>query len=426
MFLWAYLMVKELKELGTVNQVNDALKCLPTGLEEIHETIITRLDSTLRTGHRDLAIKILTWVVCAVRPLRLAELQEILRFEIRQGRAADHAFTDDDDLLYSEQDIELACGALVLCRNETLQLIHLSTKEILIRKPNHMPSPDSRVAFYVDAQRENPKFPILCASYISTHLEGIRSITQPELETVLRLPFHKGSFGPTKLIMSSPFMDYASLSWQTHLIDGEISLELDDIMRQLGALLTYDFTILWIELCVSLHSDITWTLERSCKEIISWADYTLVPTASSCHETIGFLWAWSNAVVLIINEYGRFIEEHPLEINLLDLEHMLSYALAPSPAVLPLPRLQKPHPHPPPPNIPRCEFCKRVPHGVDGVLDVFDAADYFCFARGGEEGAVGCYCEGEGGVRGGCGRGLGARGGELWSWGGGGRCLGGG
>ncbi len=336
MFLWAYLMVKELKELGTVKQVDNALKSLPTGLEEMHGAIITRLDSTLRKAHRDLAIKILTWIVCAVRPLRLGELQEILRFEIRQGRTADHALIDDDDdLLYSEQDIELACGALVLCRNETLQLIHLSTKEILTQKPNNIGSHDSRVAFYVDAQRENPRMAILCASYMSTHMEDIHSITRPTLETAPRLQFDTRSLGPSKLITGSPFMNYASLSWQAHLLDGEISLELDHIMRQLRTLLTYDFTMLWIELCVSLHSDITWTLERSCKEIISWADYTLVPTASSCHEAIGFLWAWANAVVLIINEYGRFIEEHPFEIHFLDLEYLLSYESAPSPAVLP-------------------------------------------------------------------------------------------
>lgn len=47
MFLWAYLMIKELKELGTVRQVDDALGSLPQGLEKMHEMIITRLNSTL-------------------------------------------------------------------------------------------------------------------------------------------------------------------------------------------------------------------------------------------------------------------------------------------------------------------------------------------------------------------------------------------
>ena len=341
MFLWAYLMIKELRELGTVRQVDDALKALPTGLEEMHEAIITRLDSTLRKAHRELATKILTWIVCAVRPLRLAELQEILRFEIRQDKKVDKLQydddgDDDDDLLYSDKDIELACGALVISRNGTLQLIHLSTKEILMRKPPHMRSGDSRLDFYVDSQRENPHMATLCVSYLSTHLNGIDSVTRPNLKTESRLRLSKESFDSSELVTKSPFIDYASISWQAHLIDGKIGLEIEVIMRRLQALITYDMTVLWIELCVLLHQDIIWTLERSCKEIMSWADYALVPAESPCHQAIGFMWAWSSAVVSIISEYGRVVEEYPYEIHYLDLETLLSDQYAPGPAALPL------------------------------------------------------------------------------------------
>ena len=336
MFLWAYLMVKELKELGTARQVDRALKSLPTGLEEMHEAIITRLDSTLHRAHRELATKILTWVVCAVRPLRLAELQEILRFEIRQGRTASQSqIDDDDDLLYSEKDIELACGALVIGRNETLQLIHLSTKEILMRRPPTMRSPDPRLAFYVDAQRENPHMAVLCVSYMSTHLNGIDSVTRPNLENVSRLQFSEESYDLTELVMKSPFIDYASISWQAHLIDGDVNLELEDITWRLQTLLTYDLTILWIELCLSLHRDVIWTLERSCKQVMLWADYALVPAESSCYKAIRFLWAWSSAVVSVINEYGSVIEEYPYEIHFLDLGSIFSNDCVTDSAVLP-------------------------------------------------------------------------------------------
>ena len=338
MFLWAYLMVKELKELGTVRQVDDALKSLPKGLEEMHEAIITRLDSTLHKAHRELATKILTWVVCAVRPLRLPELQEILRFEIRQERSASHSLddkSDDDDLLYSEKDIELACGALVMSRNGTLQLIHLSTKEILTRRPLRMDSDDSRLGFYVSTQRENPYMAGLCVSYISTHLDGIDSVSRSGLETASRLQFSRKTYNSTGLVTTSPFIDYASISWQAHLVDGKISLELEDVILSLQTLLTYDLTIKWIELCLSLHQDMALTLERSCNEVASWADYALVPADSSCHKAIGFLCAWSSAVVLIINEYARVIEEFPYEIHYLDLEEFFSKECSPGPAFLP-------------------------------------------------------------------------------------------
>ena len=327
MFLWAYLMVKELKELGTVKQVDDALRSLPKGLEEMHEAIITRLDSTLHKAHRELAIKILKWIVCAVRPLRLPELHEILRFEIRQDITAGHSLgdnSDEDDLLYSEKDVELACGALVMSRNGTLQLIHLSTKEILSRKPRRMGSDDSRLGFYVSTHRENPHMAALCVSYIGTHLDGIDSVSRRGSETASRLQFSQKSSDSTELVSISPFINYASISWQAHLVDGKISLEIEDALLSLQTLLTYDLTIKWIELCVCLHQDIALTLERSCNEVKLWADYALISSDSSCHRAIGFLWAWSNAVVSVINDYAHVIEEFPSEIHYLDLEELFS------------------------------------------------------------------------------------------------------
>ena len=332
MFLWAYLMIKELKELGTVREVNQALRSLPEGLNDVHESIIKRLDATLHPAHRQLAIKILKWIACAIRPLRLVELQEVMRFEFREGRSSTEQSADDDDFLYSEKDIELACGALVLTRNGTLQLIHLSTKEILLRKPSKMLPKDSRLDFYVDALRDNPHMAALCISYISSHLDEIKSLPRPNSS---RLQFTKETADFTHLVKELPFIDYASISWQVHLMDGEIKLELESVVCRCQDLLTYDWTITWIELCASLHQDMIWTIERSCKETILWADYGSVPAESSCHKAIEFLWAWSNAVQSIINEYGPVIKDYPYEIHYLDFENILRHNNTPGSPVLP-------------------------------------------------------------------------------------------
>ena len=332
MFLWARLMIEELKVLGTVREVNEALTSLPKGLNDMYERIIKRLNDTLHPAHRQLAIKILKWIVCAVRPLRLAELQEIMHFEIREGILSARQSADEDDFLYSEKDIELACGALVLTRNGALQLIHLSTKEILLRKPPQMLPKDPRLDFYVDARRESPHMAALCISYISSHLNDIQSVPRPNSS---RLQFTKETADFTDIVKESPFMDYASISWQVHLLDGEINLELGSVVCRCQDLLTYDWTILWIELCASLHQDMIWTMERSCKETILWADYGSVPAESSCHRAIAFLWAWSNAVLSIINEYSHVIKEYPYEIRHLDLERILRYNCTPGSPVLP-------------------------------------------------------------------------------------------
>ena len=335
MFLWAYLMIKELKELGTAKQVDDALSSLPKGLENLHERIITRLDANLHGAHRQLAISILMWVVCAVRPLRLAELQEILRFEIEEGRRTGPSFVDDDEFLYSEKDIELACGALVVSRNQTLQLVHLSTKEILTRMPLRMLSDDSRLAFYVDAQQANPHMAIQCLSYMKTHLDGTECLTRPNLEAVPRLQLTQEPYDSTALLDKSPFIEYASISWQVHLVDSKFGIGFETIMRQLQLLLTYDLTKLWIELCVVLHEDVIWLIERNCKETIVWADSASAPANSSMQEAISFVWAWSQAVLSILTEYGGIIEEYPYEIHYLDLRNVLGSNCGPGSPALP-------------------------------------------------------------------------------------------
>ena len=66
MFLWVYLVLKELKSCISVVQVQDALSKLPTGLDGIYERILHRLQTTLTRSSFDLCLKILTWVVSAV------------------------------------------------------------------------------------------------------------------------------------------------------------------------------------------------------------------------------------------------------------------------------------------------------------------------------------------------------------------------
>ena len=72
MFLWVYLMLKELKTSLSVAQVQDALSKLPTGLDGIYKNILQRLQTTLTRPSFDLCSKVLTWVVSAVVGSNLA------------------------------------------------------------------------------------------------------------------------------------------------------------------------------------------------------------------------------------------------------------------------------------------------------------------------------------------------------------------
>ena len=66
MFLWVYLVLKELKSCISIAQVQDALAKLPTGLDGIYKSILDRLETNLSRSSFDLCSKVLTWVVSAV------------------------------------------------------------------------------------------------------------------------------------------------------------------------------------------------------------------------------------------------------------------------------------------------------------------------------------------------------------------------
>ena len=65
MFLWVYLVLKELKSCISMAQVEDALAKLPTGLDGIYKSILDRLQTTLSRSSFDLCSKVLVWVVSA-------------------------------------------------------------------------------------------------------------------------------------------------------------------------------------------------------------------------------------------------------------------------------------------------------------------------------------------------------------------------
>ena len=66
MFLWVYLMLKELKSCFSVVQVQGVLANLPKGLDAIYKNILQRLRDNLPAASLNFCYKVLIWVVSAI------------------------------------------------------------------------------------------------------------------------------------------------------------------------------------------------------------------------------------------------------------------------------------------------------------------------------------------------------------------------
>ena len=122
MFLRVRLVLKELKACMSVDQVQQILTQLPTGLEATYLTVTQRLEKTLTRSAAEVARKVLAWAIGSARSISFDELCMALSY---QYKLEGHTLLGEDSTFpYSEKDIELMCGSLIVIRNGQVQPAH--------------------------------------------------------------------------------------------------------------------------------------------------------------------------------------------------------------------------------------------------------------------------------------------------------------
>ncbi|KAJ6526342.1 hypothetical protein B0H19DRAFT_863855, partial [Mycena capillaripes] len=121
-FLLAKLHLQSLATKNTIKAVRDALLHLPTDLKDTYDDAMLRINSQ-NDDDRQLALRALTWVAYAKRPLFVGELQEALAIE------PSATSLDADNLLDLGIVLSVCAGLIVV--DETLpvvRLIHYTTQ----------------------------------------------------------------------------------------------------------------------------------------------------------------------------------------------------------------------------------------------------------------------------------------------------------
>ena len=89
MFLLALLYMKPFKVKLNALEVEYALKKLPKGYDYTYESNMERINTISTANPNDntsaIAVKVLSWVVCAYRPLSMLELQHALAIDLNNG-----------------------------------------------------------------------------------------------------------------------------------------------------------------------------------------------------------------------------------------------------------------------------------------------------------------------------------------------------
>ena len=203
-FLWVGIVAKELEKYKAT-QVEQALNSFPPGLDELYARMLLQIDSK----QREIAAKILRWVVMAVRPLTLSELSVVLDITVEP----DGAFSLDEVI----RDQVSCCGYLItltkvevgfedevglkdeVSLKDEIRLLHQSTKDYLLRQTRDS-NPELEI-FRVNEEAVNLEIARECLNYLE---KGALAKGKIDLETDIS---HMRAF---------PLLSYAALHWFEH------------------------------------------------------------------------------------------------------------------------------------------------------------------------------------------------------------------
>lgn len=120
-FRWAYLSLENLAQQNTPRQIRQALKSLPTTLEDSYTEILLQIPEK----DKSLAQAAILWLTFARRPLTLVELNEAIIVEDGETDI------DEEDRICRKEAILETCRGLVDCYAGVVSLAHSSVETFL-------------------------------------------------------------------------------------------------------------------------------------------------------------------------------------------------------------------------------------------------------------------------------------------------------
>ena len=274
-FLWVRIVLQELKRVHTAAEVSEVLESVPSDMDELYMRI---LDSMARMPYgKRLAKAILTWTVCAARPLTTDELYHALQLDIK------------DSIDSVQRSIASTCGQLVyIDASSRVQMVHQTARDFLLR-------PSNRSEFAVDKRTGHTALALVCLEYLS----GREMVGQTHRKLSVSLLARE----------RSPFVSYACHMLAAHI--AFVSSEDDTFILALSRFLMSANVLSWIEY-IAQNSDLAHLIQagRSFKHYLQRRSRHLVPLGRD----VTLLDSWAVDLVRLVTKFGRNLLSSPTSI----------------------------------------------------------------------------------------------------------------
>ncbi|PGH15219.1 hypothetical protein AJ79_02584 [Helicocarpus griseus UAMH5409] len=251
MFLWAYLMCKDIKTQGSVAKIRQSMQKLPGDMVALYMKILQGLNDK-PSGEQDFVLRVFQWVVGSIRPLRWCELDQAL--QIDQFRGA--TYEDDDEYeetyIYSRKDVVKVCGSLVqysgLDDGDTIRLIHLSAREFLQGQITQSAAiPIELRKYFIDITTSNKVLATSCLNVLQSPLVQSNEYFKDSA---------RAHYVRAKLMTLCPLFEYAVLYWPEFAFafaeaifdkDVDNTEQAEELFKFLALLLQGPWGLYWLE-----------------------------------------------------------------------------------------------------------------------------------------------------------------------------------
>jgi WD40 repeat protein len=300
-FLWVRLSLESLSHnWHTQEDIRKALNELPPGMLALYEEMITRLLSQPPRTEL-LARRILTWVTCSWRPLKIEELETALESEF--GR-----------FLNFEDTLNQICGHFLSIDNGRISLIHATARQFLTSERASQPA-------FIQPREAHSQMSVRCLVYLSQDFWSriFRAVS-------LSVTDDHGYIRKNRLLLAeqgSPLLGYATCYWAYHVSKSSTS------SRELTGALTKFFSqhcLSWIE-GIALSSNLRY-LTRSARYLKTYAKRKKHSRTHSDSSPIlesltelpeddpKWLHAWATDLIRIVGKFGPILLTKPSSIHL--------------------------------------------------------------------------------------------------------------
>ena len=276
-FLWVVLVLEELRKVYTPSDIIQVLKEVPPGMEALYQRTLKTMSEAIRS--KVLVKAILVWVMCALRPLTVAELASAL--------SLDPNTTVSVQAL--ESSIAAECGQLVYVdKGKKVKIVHQTIREYLLSR-----TPNSE--FSINGPDGHALLARTCLKYLNS--EDMRP---PRNQILTKIP--------SRLSKRSIFLHYASNYFNSHVRRTHSGN--DTLLALLDVFLSTN-VLCWIEaiaMCGNLDQ-----ITRTAKDLRAFLNARAKYMSPIGHQ-VQKVDMWATDLVRIVAKFGEKLADVPSAI----------------------------------------------------------------------------------------------------------------